>query len=170
MCAERVRLTSRLIDILDKVVEINGKQLYGPPKDNKIRTTIFPVQSPTGYQLAEQLARRVEEAKAEQDADKNPLGLMFSGRGGIYKREHTFYTTTLKPAYRLAGWRDSAGRGAWSLHTLRHVFCTTAFNDWKIDVTDVSVLAGHADTRMTLERYVSSTAGTFERAFEKTRA
>jgi hypothetical protein len=45
------------------------------------------------------------------------------------------------------------------------VFCTTALNDWDLDVTDVSVLAGHANTQITMERYVSNTAGTLSRAF-----
>ena len=52
----------------------------------------------------------------------------------------------------------------WTWHSLRHVFCTTALNIWRMDVSDVSRLAGHANIRITLEMYVGSTAGTLDRA------
>jgi integrase len=101
--ADRLQFSQRLIDVLEKVVEVNGKQTLGLPKGDKIRTTLFPRRTPTGYLLAEQLARRAEEVRAEQAEGSNPLGLMFPARGGVHKREHSFHTTTLKPAYQLAG-------------------------------------------------------------------
>jgi integrase len=49
-------------------------------------------------------------------------------------------------------------------HSLRHVFCSTALFTWKLDPTDVSRMAGHANYRMTLEMYVGTTAGVLDRA------
>jgi integrase len=70
----------------------------------------------------------------------------------------------LKRAYLAAGWRDAAGSGEWTWHSLRHVFCTTALFTWKLDATDVSRMAGHANYRITLEMYVGTTAGVLDRA------
>jgi integrase len=55
-----------------------------------------------------------------------------------------------------------AGEVTW--HSLRHVFCTTALSTWKLDVSDVSRLARHRNTRVTFEMYVGSVAGALERA------
>ena len=47
---------------------------------------------------------------------------------------------------------------------LLHVFCTTALSAWKLDATDVSRMAGHANYRITLDMYVGATAGVLARA------
>jgi hypothetical protein len=44
------------------------------------------------------------------------------------------------------------------------VFCTTALFTWKLDLTDVSRMAGHANYRFTLDMYVGATAGVLDRA------
>ena len=44
------------------------------------------------------------------------------------------------------------------------MFCTTALFTWKLDATDVSRMAGHANYRITLDMYVGSTAGVLDRA------
>jgi hypothetical protein len=36
-------------------------------------------------------------------------------------------------------------------HSLRHVFCTVALSTWKLDATDVSRVAWHANHRITLD-------------------
>jgi integrase len=64
----------------------------------------------------------------------------------------------------VGGWRDENGGGTWTWHSLRHVFCTTALFTWKIDATDVSRMAGHANYRTTLDMYVGATAGVLDRA------
>jgi integrase len=69
----------------------------------------------------------------------------------------------LKRAYREIGWRDADGNGSWTWHSLRHVY-TTALFTWKLDVTDVSRMAGHANYRITLDMYVGATAGGLDRA------
>ena len=48
------------------------------------------------------------------------------------------------------------------------MFCTTALFTWKLDATDVSRLAGHANVRTTLDMYVGTTAGVLDRARKAT--
>ena len=115
------------------------------------------------------LARRPDEARAERDAGTNPHALLFPARGGRYIYACSFYSTIARPAFEAAGRRSAEPGIRWTWHTLRHVFCTTALIEWKLDLTDVSRLAGHSTTRITADRYVSAVAGTLRRAFERTR-
>ena len=122
------------------------------------------VSPPGGYPLAERLAARIQAARAEQEAGTNPLGLIFPSPTGKYWRSSNFSRSVLHRAYLAAGWRDSAGEGRWTWHSLRHVFCTTALFTWKLEASDVSRMAGHANVRITPDTYVGSTAGVLERA------
>ena len=60
--------------------------------------------------------------------------------------------------YRAAGWRDSAGTGTWTWtwHSLWHVFCKAALFSWRLEATDVSCMAGHANVRVTLDMSVKA--------------
>ena len=102
--------------------------------------------------------------RAEQEAGTNPQGLIFPSRSGGHWRSSNYNRNILQPAYLKAGWRDSSGEGRWTWHSLRHVFCTTALFTWKLDPTDVSRMAGHANYRITLDMYVGTTAGVLDRA------
>ncbi|MGO9782031.1 MAG: hypothetical protein ACLPQY_20045, partial [Streptosporangiaceae bacterium] len=113
---------------------------------------------------AGRLAARIEEARAEQEAGDNPLGLIFPNRRDGYWRSSNYNRRILQPAYAAAGWRDADGNGTWTWHSLRHVFCTTALFTWKLDATDVSRMAGHANYRITLDMYVGTTKGVLDRA------
>ena len=155
---------ARVITVDRKVVEISGQLYVEAPKNRKFRRTIYPRLTPGGYPLAERLAVRIEEARAEQEAGTNPLGLIFPASAGKYWRSSNFNRRILQPAYLKAGWRDSSGAGQWTWHSLRHVFCTTALFTWKLDATDVSRMAGHANYRITLDMYVGTTAGVLDRA------
>ena len=155
---------ARAITVDRKVVEIAGHLFLEAPKKRKHRKTIYPRLTPAGYPLAEKLAARIEEARAEQEAGFNPLGLLFPSPRGKYWRSSNFSRNVLKRAYLAAGWRDAAGNGGWTWHSLRHVFCTTALFTWKLDPTDVSRMAGHANYRTTLDMYVGTTAGILDRA------
>jgi hypothetical protein len=44
------------------------------------------------------------------------------------------------------------------------VLCTTALFTWKLDATDVSAMAGHANVRTTLDMDTGTTAGVLYRA------
>jgi integrase len=154
----------RVITVDRKVVEVAGHLYVEAPKNRKSRRTVYPRCTPSGYPLADRLAARIQAAGAEQEDGTNPLGLLFSSPAAKYLRSSNFNRNVLKSAYLAAGWRDSSGEGQWTWHSLRHVFCTTALFTWKLDATDVSRMAGHANYRITLDMYVGATAGVLDRA------
>jgi integrase len=164
----QVDTDARVIMVDRKVIEVAGHLYIEAPKGRKHRKTIYPRVTPGGYPLAERLAARIEQARAEQAADANPLGLMFPSPKGKLWWSSNFNRNVLQLAYLAAGWRDADGNGRWTWHSLRHVFCTTALFTWKLDATDVSCMAGHANVRTTLLMYVGTTAGVLDRAREAT--
>ena len=159
---------ARVIAVDRKVIEVAGRLYLEAPKNRKRRRTIYPRATPAGYPLAGRLAARAEQARAEQQAGINRLGLIFPSPSGRYWRSSNFNRRVLASAYLAAGWRDAAGNGQWTWHSLRHVFCTTALFTWKLDGTDVSRMAGHANYRITLEMYVGTIAGVLDRARQAT--
>jgi integrase len=168
LTASQVDTTARVITVDRKLVEVAGQQYTEAPKCRKHRATIYPVTTPTGYPLAERLAARTSQARAEQQAGTNPLGLIFPSPRGKLWRSSNFDRRVLAPAYQTARWRDEHGNGTWTWHSLRHVFCTTALFVWKLDATDVSRMAGHANYRITLDMYIGTTAGILDRARQAT--
>ena len=159
---------TRVITVDRKVIEVAGHLYIEAPKGRKSRKTIYPRITPDGYPLAERLATRIDQARAEQAAGVNPLGLIFPSPKFKLWWSSNFRRNVLKPAYQAAGWRDQDGNGRWTWHSLRHVFCTTALFAWKLEATDVSCVAGHADIRTTLLMYVGTTAGVLDRARKAT--
>jgi integrase len=164
LTAGQVDTAGRVITVDRKVAEIAGHFYLEPPKNRKRRATIYPRATPAGYPLANRLAARAEQAAAAQADGTNPLGLMFPSPAGKHWRSSNFHRNVLARAYHAAAWRDDHGHGAWTWHSLRHVFCTTALFTWNLDPTDVSRMAGHATYRITLDMYVGATAGTLDRA------
>jgi integrase len=162
----QIDATARVIMVDRKVIEVAGHLYIEAPKGRKYRKTIYPRLTPDGYPLAERLAARIEEVRAEQATGINPLGLVFPSPEFKLWRSSYFSRNVLKPAYAAAGWRD--GNGRWTWHSLRHVLCTTALFTWKLDATDVSCMAGHANVRTTLLMYVGATAGVLDRARKAT--
>jgi integrase len=164
----QVNQTARVIAVDRKVIEVAGHLYIEAPKGRKSRRTIYPRLTPGGYPLAERLAVRIEAAHVEQEVGTNPLGLVFPSPTGKHWRSSNFYRRVLAPAYPAAGWRGVDCSGTWTWHSLRHVFCTTALFTWKLDPTDVSCMAGHANVRTTLLMYVGTTAGILDRARKAT--
>jgi integrase len=159
---------ARVITVNRKLIEVAGKQYIEAPKNRKNRKTIYPARTPHGYPLADRLAARAGQARAEQAAGLNPHGLIFPSPRNKLWRSSNFDRRVLAPAYHAAGWRDPQGHGTWTWHSLRHAFCTTALFTWKLDPTDVSRMAGHANYRITLDMYVGTTAGILDRARQAT--
>jgi integrase len=159
LTASQVAAEERVITVDRKVIEIHGKLFVEAPKGRKRRSTIFPVRAPEGYPLAEALAMRASQVRAEVEAGTNPMGLMFPSPGGTHWRSSNFGRRVLADAYRAAGWRDEAGNGDWIWHSLRHVFCVTCLFPWRLDPADVSQLAGHANVRTTLDMSVRDDRG-----------
>jgi integrase len=164
LAVPQIDTAARVIIVDRKLIEVAGHLYVEAPKCRKFRATIYPVRTPEGYPLAEKLAARAEQARAEQQAGTSPLGLIFPSPRFRYWRSSNFDRRVLAPAYRAAGWRDEHGNGDWTWHSLRHVFCTTALFTWKLEVTDVSRMAGHANYRITLDMYVGTTKGILDRA------
>jgi integrase len=159
---------ARVITVDRKLIEVAGQLYVEAPKSRKYLSTIYPVRTPQGYPLAARLAARTEQARAEQQAGINPLGLIFPSPRSRHWRSSYFDRRVLASAYQAAGWRDATGTGDWTWHSLRHVFCTTALFTWKLDATDVSRMAGHANYRITLDMYVGTTKGVLDRARQAT--
>ena len=164
----QVDQAGRVITVDRQVIEVAGHLYLEAPKCRKYRKTIYPRRTPDGYPLARKLAARNEQATAEHEASTNPLGLIFPSPKGKFLRSSNFNRTVLQPAYLAAEWRDGDGNGRWTWHSLRHVFCTTALFTWKLEATDVSPMAGHANVRTTLLMYVGTTAGVLDRARKAT--
>ena len=160
LTAGQVDTAGRVITVDRKVAEIAGHFYLEPPKNRKRRAAVYPRATPAGYRLG----HRAQQAAAGQADGTSPLGLMFPSPAGKHWRSSNFHRNVLARAYRAAGWRDPDGRGPWTWHSLRHVFCTTALLTWNLDPTDVSRMAGHATYRITLDMYVGATAGTLDRA------
>ncbi len=70
----------------------------------------------------------------------NPKGSMLPSPGGTYWRSSNFRRRVLQPAYLASGWRGADGKGRWTWHSLRHVFCTTALSVRRLDAPDLSRL------------------------------
>ncbi len=168
LTAGQIATDARVITVDRKLIEVAGHLYVEAPKCRKYRSTIYPVRTPDGYPLAEKLDARIEAARAEQHAGTSPLGLIFPSPRFRHWRSSNFDRRVLAPAYRAAGWRDASGSGDWTWHSLRHVFCTTALFTWKLDATDVSRMAGHANYRITLDMYVGTTKGVLDRARQAT--
>jgi integrase len=168
MTSAQIDPAARVIGVDRKVIEVAGHLYLEAPKNRKRRRTIYPRSTPAGYPLADRLAARLEQARAEQNAGTNPSGLIFPSPHGRHWRSSNYCRRALAPAYQAAGWRDASGNGDWTWHSLRHVFCTTALFTWKLDATDVSRMAGHASYRITLDMYVGTTKGVLDRARQAT--
>jgi integrase len=165
---DQVDTPARVISVDRKVAEVAGHLHIEAPKNRKRRQTIYPRLTPSGHPPAERFAARIEQARTEQRVGSNPLGLLFPSPHGMLWRSSNFNRNVLKRAYATAGWRDETGRGVWTWHSLRHVFCTTALFTWGLDAADVSRMAGHANVRITLDMYVGAVAGVLDRARQAT--
>lgn len=135
--------TERTISVKWKIIESGGQTIRVPAERCKRRLTVYPQVTPTGYPVAAMIARRVEEAAADQAGGHNRLGLMFPAPRGGYLRKSNFINRHAVPAYTTAGWRtDTDGSDVWSWHDLRRVFWDTALNTWGLSIPDVSALCG----------------------------
>jgi hypothetical protein len=65
LTVSQVDLAGRVIGVDRKVVEVGGRLYMEAPKNRKHRRTIYPRRTPGGYPLAERLAARIAEARAE---------------------------------------------------------------------------------------------------------
>jgi hypothetical protein len=52
---------------------------------------------------------------------------------------------------------------SWPIRRVGTMLSTSLFT-WKLDATDVSAMAGHANVRITLDMYIGTTSGVLDRA------
>ena len=155
---------ARVIDVDRKVIEVAGQLLTGAPKGRKRRKTIYPARTPHGYPLADKIAARIQQARAEQDAGTNPPGCCSPPPAAPGGGPPTSTAASWPPPTTWPAGATPAATATWTWHSLRHVLCTTALFTWKLDPTDVSAIAGHANIRTTLDMYIGTTAGILDRA------
>ena len=102
LTAGQVAPDARVITLDRKLIEVAGQLYVEAPKCRKYRSTIYPVRTPHGYPLGAKLATRVEQARTEQQAGANPLGLIFPSPRGRHWRSSNFDRRVLAPAYQAA--------------------------------------------------------------------
>ncbi len=146
------------------------------PKWDKTRTTIYPVRTPMGYDLAAAVRARVRQV-----AGQDPKGLMFPAPRGRQWVQRNFYARRFDPAAKAANWpmvkqtrRRRDGKPmkeqckAWTFHSLRHVFCTWLLWDCQASPADVARVAGHASPDTTIRIYGNERPGVLARLGELT--
>ena len=72
LTAAQIAPAARVITVDRKVVEVAGTLYLEAPKGRKRRSTIYPARTPAGYPLADKIAARIQQARAEQDAGDQP--------------------------------------------------------------------------------------------------
>jgi hypothetical protein len=103
---------TRTVTVDRKIIEIGGKMFAEAPKGRKKRRAIYPRVIPASYPLAQRIADRIERARAEQQAETNPGGLIFPSPKGRYWRSSNFARRVLAPSYLGAGWRTPTAPAA----------------------------------------------------------
>jgi integrase len=170
---EHINFKTREIRIETQRLDDAGNISQTTPKWDTVRKTTFPVVTPQGYKLAQQLRRRLKEL---EKLDQTPLIqdgtsrlLLFPNSQGGWESASNYSKRVRIPAQKLAQWpiqRD--GKFQWTFHSLRHVFCSYLINDLKCDPIDVSIAAGHKSYTTTLEMYVGRSEGAINRLQEIT--
>ena len=165
----RSTTAARVITVDRKVVEVAGHLYVEAPKCRKFRSDHLPRPHP-GRLPARRAARRPHRAGPRRAGRRHqparadlPLARRAGTGGPPTSTAASWHPPTWPP-----GGATRDGNGAWTWHSLRHVFCTTALFAWKLDATDVSRMAGHANYRITLDMYVGTTAGVLDRARQAT--
>ncbi|WP_194894620.1 tyrosine-type recombinase/integrase [Catenulispora pinisilvae] len=164
--ANRVDAEARAIQVVEQASEFRGRIRQSAPKGGKARTTVYPAVTPRGYPLGAMIDRRLRELDDVGSGKGGTASLVFPAPRGGLLRASNFTRQVLGPARAAAGWADRGN--AWTWHSLRHVFCTTALNDWHLPLTDVSMLAGHATTAITAGLYTNPVSGVLSRALRAT--
>jgi hypothetical protein len=137
-----------------------GVPALKPPKNGRVRTTIFPKS------LEADLRAHVEARRVSGGA-----ALLFPGRNGQLMRRSTFQSIWVRaadaagwpmvaPLERTAGYGQKGkgwrwkGSAQWSPHDLRHVAACWMLFDLALDPAVVAAKLGHADPSFTVKRYV----------------
>lgn len=161
LTADRVDVVGRRVVVDRQVIETRHGLRLGPPKSRRKRTTMFPVRTPRGVDVAGLVRRRLAELPAD--------GLLFPSPRGGWARRSNYRRSVFGPAATAADWpRRDAGRPVWTFHSLRHVFATWALAQPGARIEDVSRLLGHSTVRVTQDLYIAPDADLYDRFYEAT--
>ena len=161
-----IDLEGRHVHIRKQVVEVKNpktgkeQQVVTDPKNGEARRTLIPADTPAGYDLLSALARRLKEID-------DPEGTVFPApRGGWWWKGN--FDALHRAACRRLGMPERTlpsghKRQVFDWHSARHVFCTWLINECGAGPEDVATAAGHADTHVLIQRYVSKASGALDR-------
>ena len=164
----RINLKERTISVESQCLDVGGTLSQTLPKWNTTRATTYPKITPSGYNLADELKKRIKELKALEEIPELQDGskrlLLFPNSEGGWLGASSFGSRVRRPAQEKANWQKDANKKfIWNFHSLRHVFCSYYYGDLKKDIRDVSIAAGHRSYLTTMEMYVGNVAGAIER-------
>jgi integrase len=98
-----------------------------------------------------------------------PDGLVFPSPHGQWARRSNYGRNIWDPAADSVGWpRRADGQGAWTFHSLRHVFATWALTQPGLRIEDVSRLLGHSSIRVTQDIYIHVHGDLYQRFYDAT--
>ena len=159
------------------------------PKNGKKRYAVAVERTPAGFELAGWLRERADTARAEQDAGKNRLALLFPSPRGKYWRLRNFRKRCWDRACESAGWKATTIRAnatwktrqgqvtnavahrlwAHPIHSLRHRFACTARDDWEWNGRELCMAGGWASEDFVAKRYYKFTSKVLASAAQKQR-
>ena len=127
-----VDMLARRATITEAVTEVNGRSVFGTPKNHQRRTVPLP------RFLLDDLARLME--------GREPDAFVFTAPDSGHLRLSNWRTRVFDPAVRAAGLVDV------SPHDLRHTAASLAVGSGA-SIKDVQRMLGHASAAMTLDVY-----------------
>ncbi len=186
--APSVHLDRRQIDVKRQVLDRTAAEgpRTGLPKGNKTRTTIFTETTPSGYDLAAELEKRLFEVEREHELGRNPQRLLFPALKGGYHWAGSFTTKVFVPACLAAGWeqlsweeeveRDGklvvVARHAMkhTQHSLRHRFARDCIDLLKLTPEELLTIGGWESAQVLWARYYGSSRDVLDRVAAKVAA
>jgi integrase len=129
---QRVDLSRRRLEIVEAVVDVNGRMVVGPPKSHQSRSVAIP--------------RFLVNDLATQLAGKHPDALVFQSPAGALLRVQNWRRRYFDPA------AAQSGMAGLLPHELRHTAASLAIGSGA-NVKAVQMMLGHASAAMTLDRY-----------------
>lgn len=144
------------------------------PKGKKTRTVLVPpdFNVPTGYELNLNLVSRIFEAENEQRNGTNDLGLLFPSPEGKVWTQSNLTRRITGPALDRLGWditteNDLQKVHAYTLHSLRDRFATTAVDEWGLSPAELTHMGGWKDITVVFRHYYGASAETENSIFQK---
>lgn len=169
-----INVQEQSINVSRQAISLAKQSRFGPPKNKKRRSALYPSVSPTGFALGAALVERLNEISQEGNA------LLFPTLHGHVWWHGAFSTDFFGPAAETAGWerqhwkeldRDGieVNRQQWKLtwHSLRHRFALTAKDSWGLSEAELCKIGGWASPQVVFERYYRSSEEHQESAREK---